>query len=628
MDNIKTMLNSINSPKDLKKIPVQDLPDLAKEMREEIVTVVSRNGGHLASSLGAVELAIALHYCFDMPRDKIVWDVGHQAYPHKLLTGRAKNFDTLRQLGGISGFPLRTESEYDIFTCGHSSTSISTVLGLASARDIKNEKWKAIAVIGDAALANGMAFEGLNHAGHLRKDMIIVLNDNELSISRSIGALSRYLNRILTNPVYNNVRRRMQVLVKRIPFFGFKAFNAAKKLEESLKSLLVPGAFFEELGFRYFGPINGHNTKELIATFKNVASLKEPIIVHVVTKKGKGYPAAENRPDVFHGIAPFEVATGEEKHKKESKNFTDVFSKKITDLARVNKKIVAITAAMPEGTGLSEFAKEFPNRFYDVGIAEEHAVAFGAGLAREGLKPIVAIYSTFLQRGYDQLIHDISLQNLPVVFCLDRAGLAGEDGPTHHGVFDIAYLRTIPNFVVMAPRDGLEFEKMLDLAVTLNQPVAIRYPKGSSESHVSPSSFEKLIPGKAEVLRKGKDIAIIAIGSMVSIAIKAADLLSSKGKEATVINARFIKPLDKETIGDVAKHIKNVVTLEEGVASGGFGSAVLELFEEEKINNIKIKRIGLPDHFITHGKREELFKEYHMTADEICNTIQKECFER
>ena len=628
MDNIKTMLNSINSPKDLKKIPVQDLPDLAKEMREEIVTVVSRNGGHLASSLGAVELAIALHYCFDMPRDKIVWDVGHQAYPHKLLTGRAKNFDTLRQLGGISGFPLRTESEYDIFTCGHSSTSISTVLGLASARDIKNEKWKAIAVIGDAALANGMAFEGLNHAGHLRKDMIIVLNDNELSISRSIGALSRYLNRILTNPVYNNVRRRMQVLVKRIPFFGFKAFNAAKKLEESLKSLLVPGAFFEELGFRYFGPINGHNTKELIATFKNVASLKEPIIVHVVTKKGKGYPAAENRPDVFHGIAPFEVATGEEKHKKESKNFTDVFSKKITDLARVNKKIVAITAAMPEGTGLSEFAKEFPNRFYDVGIAEEHAVAFGAGLAREGLKPIVAIYSTFLQRGYDQLIHDISLQNLPVVFCLDRAGLSGEDGPTHHGVFDIAYLRTIPNFVVMAPRDGLEFEKMLDLAVTLNQPVAIRYPKGSSESHVSPSSFEKLIPGKAEVLRKGKDIAIIAIGSMVSIAIKAADLLSSKGKEATVINARFIKPLDKETIGDVAKHIKNVVTLEEGVASGGFGSAVLELFEEEKINNIKIKRIGLPDHFITHGKREELFKEYHMTADEICNTIQKECFER
>ena len=628
MDNIKTMLSSINSPKDLKKIPIQDLPDLAKEIREKIVTVVSRNGGHLASSLGAVELAIALHYCFDMPRDKIVWDVGHQAYPHKLLTGRAKNFDTLRQLGGISGFPLRTESEYDIFTCGHSSTSISTVLGLASARDIKNEKWKAIAVIGDAALANGMAFEGLNHAGHLRKDMIIVLNDNELSISRSIGALSRYLNRILTNPVYNNVRRRMQVLVKRIPFFGFKAFNAAKKLEESLKSLLVPGAFFEELGFRYFGPINGHNTKELIATFKNVASLKEPIIVHVVTKKGKGYPAAENRPDVFHGIAPFEVATGEEKHKKESKNFTDVFSKKITDLARVNKKIVAITAAMPEGTGLSEFAKEFPNRFYDVGIAEEHAVAFGAGLAREGLKPIVAIYSTFLQRGYDQLIHDISLQNLPVVFCLDRAGLSGEDGPTHHGVFDIAYLRTIPNFVVMAPRDGLEFEKMLDLAVTLNQPVAIRYPKGSSESHVSPSSFEKLIPGKAEVLRKGKDIAIIAIGSMVSIAIKAADLLSSKGKEATVINARFIKPLDKETIGDVAKHIKNVVTLEEGVASGGFGSAVLELFEEEKINNIKIKRIGLPDHFITHGKREELFKEYHMTADEICNTIQKECFER
>ncbi|NQU95659.1 MAG: 1-deoxy-D-xylulose-5-phosphate synthase [Candidatus Omnitrophica bacterium] len=622
------LINKINSPDDLKEVPIKDLPLLAGEIREKIIDVVSKRGGHLASSLGAVELAISLHYCFNMPKDKIIWDVGHQAYPHKILTGRAKAFDTLRQLGGISGFPSRTESKYDTFTCGHSSTSISTALGLACARDLKNETWKAIAVIGDASLANGMALEGLNHAGHMKKDIIVILNDNELSISRSVGALSRHLNRILANPVYNKVRRQMQILVKRIPIFGFKTFRAARKLEESLKNLLIPGMFFEGLGFRYFGPINGHDINELITMFRNIASLREPIVVHVVTKKGKGYKFSEEKPSLFHGTPPFDAKSGKALAKEGPKSFTEIFSDRIVELARKDKRIVAITAAMPDGTGLAKFSREFPNRFFDVGIAEEHAVAFSAGLAHQGLRPIVAIYSTFLQRGYDQIIHDVSLQNLPVVFCLDRAGLAGEDGPTHHGVFDIAYLRHIPNLVVMAPRDGLELGAMLEFAVNLDSPVAIRYPKGSAQSHLSGSSFEKIELGKSQTLRKGRDIAIFAIGSMVSVAVKAADLLSADGIEATVVNARFVKPLDKEIIENLTKEIKKVVTLEEGVATGGFGSVVLEFFERENIENVKIERLGLPDQFIAHGKREELLKEYHLTADEICETIKNEFFEK
>lgn len=625
---MERILDKINSPDDLKKIPAEDLSRLAGEIREKIIDVVSKTGGHLASSLGAVELAIALHYTFDMPRDKILWDVGHQAYPHKILTGRAKSFETLRQLGGISGFPTRSESKYDIFTCGHSATSISQALGLACARDLKGESWKTIAVIGDASLASGMALEALNHAGHIRKDLIIVLNDNELSISRSVGAISKHLNRIMTNPGYNKVRRQMQIVVKRIPLFGFKAFRAAKKLEESLKNLLIPGMFFEGLGFRHFGPFDGHDIKGLIDTFKNVSSLKEPVIVHVLTKKGKGYKFAEENPSAFHGASPFNIMTGKTLEKKKERSFTQVFSDKIVELARKDKRIVAITAAMLEGTGLAKFAQEFPNRFFDVGIAEEHAVTFSAGLAHQGLKPVVAIYSTFLQRGYDQIIHDVSLQNLPVIFCLDRAGLVGEDGPTHHGIFDIAYLRNIPNFVVMAPRDGLELEAMLEFAVKLDKPVAIRYPRGTSLSHLSGSSFHKIELGRSELLREGKDIAIFAIGSMVSVAIEASNLLSSEGIEATVVNARFAKPLDKIAIKNVVGRVKKIVTLEEGIAASGFGSAVLECLERENLNDIKIKRIGLPDKFITYGKRQELLKEYHLTAGEICETIKKEFFEK
>ncbi len=625
---MERFLDRIKSPDDLKKIPIGDLPLLAKEIRKRIIDVVSKTGGHLASSLGAVELAISLHYCFDMPRDKIIWDVGHQSYPHKILTGRADTFDTLRQLGGISGFPSRGESEYDIFTCGHSATSISTALGLSCARDLKSEAWKVIAVIGDASLANGMALEALNHAGHLRKDLVVVLNDNELSISRSVGALARYLNRIMTNPLYNRVRRQMQILVKRIPVFGFKTFRTARKLEEALKNLLIPGMFFEGFGFRYFGPIDGHDINGLITTFRNLRALREPIIVHVITKKGKGYRFAEERPSFFHSVQPFEIDTGKLLDRKVTKSFTEIFSDKIVELARKDAKIVAITAAMPDGTGLSRFSQEFPNRFYDVGIAEGHAISFSAGLAQQGFKPIIAIYSTFLQRGYDQIMHDVSLQNLPVIFCIDRAGIVGEDGPTHHGVFDIAYLRHIPNLVIMAPRDGFELEAMLEVAVTLKRPVAIRYPKGDCQSHLSGSSFHKIELGKSELLREGNDIAIFAIGNMVSIAIKVADLLSPDGIQATVVNSRFVKPLDKDIIEDVTRRIKRVVTLEEGIARGGFGSAILEFFERENIKGVKVERIGLPDHFIAHGKREELLKEYHLTADEICETIKKEFFEK
>ncbi|MBN1353565.1 MAG: 1-deoxy-D-xylulose-5-phosphate synthase [Candidatus Omnitrophica bacterium] len=625
---MERILDRINSPRDLKNIPLEKLPVLADEIRKEIVETVSKNGGHLASSLGAVELAISLHYCFDMPRDKIIWDVGHQAYAHKLLTGRVKAFRTLRQLGGISGFPSSDESEYDIFTCGHSATSISQALGLACARDIKGEKCKTIAVIGDASLASGMALEALNHAGHLGKDLVVVLNDNELSISKSVGALSKYLNRIMINPIYNKVRRRMQILVKHIPLFGFKAFRAARKLEESLKNLLVPGILFEGFGFRYFGPIDGHDVNSLISTFKSIASFKEPIIIHAITKKGKGYKFAEENPYAFHGTSNFEITTGKPAENRETATFTDVFSRKIVDIARRDERIVAVTAAMPDGTGLSKFSSEFPNRFYDVGIAEEHAVSFSGGLAKSGLKPIIAIYSTFLQRGYDQIIHDISLQRLPVIFCIDRAGLVGEDGPTHHGAFDIAYLRHIPNLIVMAPRDGLELEAMLDFAVTIQKPVAIRYPKGSAASHISGASFHKVELGKSEILREGKDLAILAAGNMVSVALEAAGSLSDAGIETTVVNARFLKPLDKKMIENITSRVKRLVTLEEGVATGGFGSAVLEFLQLEKIGGIKVERIGLPDHFITYGKREELFKEYHMTADEICENIKKEFFEK
>ena len=610
------ILDTINSPKDLKKLPIDELPKLASEIRKEIISVTSKNGGHLAASLGAVELVISLHYVFDVPQDSILWDVGHQAYAHKLLTGRRERFKTLRQLGGISGFPNKNESNYDIFTVGHSGTSISSAVGLACARDLRGGNEKIIAVIGDASLASGMSFEALNYAGHVQKDLIVILNDNELSISRSIGALSKYLSRLTTSHMYNKIRTDMEKLVKRIPRFGFGAYRAARRLEEVVKNFLSPGMLFEELGFRYYGPISGHDISLLIHTLKNISTdIKGPVLLHVLTKKGKGYKFAEELPTKFHGIPPFEIESGEKLSSSGETSFTETFGKKIVELAERNKKIVAITAAMPDGTGLVDFANKFPDRFFDVGIAEQHAVTFGAAMARGGFKPIVAIYSTFLQRAYDQIIHDICLQDLGVVLCLDRAGVVGEDGPTHHGLFDIAYLRNMPRIVFMAPRDQEELEAMLEFSVQLNGPVAIRYPRGGvigKHDKLSPGSIKL---GKAEVLSEGKDLAIFAIGSSVYPSLEASRRLAGEGIKAGVINARFIKPLDEELILNVLRNTKKIVTVEEGIVEGGFGSAILELMEKENIKGVKVKRIGFPSEFIEHGGRVELLKKYNLTSE-------------
>ncbi|MFA5143245.1 MAG: 1-deoxy-D-xylulose-5-phosphate synthase [Candidatus Omnitrophota bacterium] len=617
------LIDSIRSPAGLRKLPIAELPKVADEMRAEMLRTVSRSGGHLASSMGSTELAIAIHYVFDTPKDVVLWDVGHQAYPHKMLTGRFGRFTTLRQLGGLSGFPNKDESpEYDPFTCGHSSTSISNALGMAVARDLKGEKNKVIAVIGDASLAGGMAFEALNHAGHMAKDLVVILNDNERSISKSVGALSRYLNRIITAPTYNKIRLDVERLVKRIPRFGFRAYRAARKLEEGLKNLLIPGIVFEEMGFRYFGPIDGHNIAQLITTFRNLVDLNEPILIHVITKKGKGYKFAEADPAAFHGTGPFDLETGKKRDAGTAVTFTQAFGDKIAEIAGRNPKVVGVTAAMLDGTGFGKFAAIFPERFFDVGIAEEHAIGLSAGLARGGFRPIISIYSTFLQRGYDQIIHDVCLQNLPVIFCVDRAGLVGEDGPTHHGLFDMAYLRNIPNLTLMAPATPEELKKMLEFALTVNGPVAIRYPKGSSSLGAHPPAVIK--EGRAETLRAGKDVAIIAIGSIAEMALETASLLSKRGFEATVVNARFVKPVDEELIAALCADIKRIVTMEEGVLEGGFGAGVLEFMERASIKGVKVRRIGLPTTFIEHGKRSELFSKYNLTPTAICDVIINE----
>jgi len=628
---MKRLLDRINSPADLKKIEQKDLPKLAEEIRQEIVDVVSETGGHLASSLGAVELAIAVHYVLDAPRDKVLWDIGHQAYAHKLLTGRRDAFKTLRQLGGISGFPNKDESEYDIFTVGHSSTAISSGFGLAIARDLRGTNEKIVVIIGDAALANGMAFEAMNHIGHLKKDVIIILNDNELSISKSVGALSKYLNSILVNPTYNRVRTDLEQLVKKIPKFGLSAYRAARRFEEGVKNLLVPGIFFEEMGFRYLGPIDGHNLDELINKLRNIINLKgRPILLHAITKKGKGYKFSEEYPSDFHGSAPFDKVSGRGRGAgKKVTTYTSAFSEKIVELAERRSDIVAVSAAMLQGTGLDEFAERFPARIFDVGIAEEHAVTFAAAMARGGLKPFIAIYSTFLQRAYDQIIHDVCLQNLGVVFCIDRAGLAGEDGMTHNGMFDISYLRHIPNMILAAPKDIEELKAMMELAANINKPFAIRYPRGGQlfglERDVLCSKIEL---GKSEILQEGKHLAIFALGSMVNVSIKAAELLSKGGIHATVVNARFVKPLDGELIENLTKKFKKFVTVEEGVISGGFGSAVLEFIDRENIKGVELKAIGLPDEFIEHGKREELIRKYNLTPEGIASVVAQELFDK
>lgn len=631
------LLDDINSPADLKKIGLDKLPVLADEIRQVIINTVASSGGHLASSLGAVELIIGLHYCLNAPEDIIIWDVGHQAYTHKLLTGRKERFHTLLKIGGLSGFPNRYESEYDMFTTGHGSTSISTALGIASARDLANKSYRVVAVIGDASLGGGMAFEALNHAGHLRKKLLVILNDNEMSISKSVGALSKYLNRIITAPAYNKIRKDVEALLRRVPRFGFRVIRAARRLEEGLKNLLIPGMLFEELGFRYFGPIDGNDITAVVNTVKNIIDMNEPVLLHVLTKKGKGYSLAERLPEKFHGISCFNVDTGEKIVTKKGDirsetSFTNTFANKIVDIAERHKDIVAITAAMSEGTGLDKFAGVFPHRFFDVGMAEQHAVGFAAGLARAGLKPVVAIYSTFLQRSYDQIFHDICLQCLNVIFMLDRAGLVGEDGPTHHGVFDMSYLKNIPNITVMAPRDEEELSKMFEWAVSYDKgAIAIRYPRGSSYQYC-PNEAMMLRPkadivlGKAELLKEGADITIFSIGYMSNIALEAAASLASEGISCEVINARFVKPIDIELLLKSILKTKRLVTLEEGVLSGGFGSAVLELIIDKVPEHTIIKNIGLPDKFIEHGDRQRLLDMYGLSAKKIQEAIKREFF--
>ncbi|MFH2138995.1 MAG: 1-deoxy-D-xylulose-5-phosphate synthase [Candidatus Omnitrophota bacterium] len=620
------IIERINSPQDLKQLTVPEMEQLAKEIRQFIIDTVSKTGGHLATNLGTVELTLALHYCLDMPKDSIIWDVGHQAYTHKIVTGRKERFSTLRQEGGLSGFPDINESPlYDLFTTGHSSTSISWALGLACARDMKSEeKGKIAVVIGDASLANGMAFEALNHTGHLKKNLMVIVNDNELSISPSVGGLSKYLNRIATSPVYNRIRHDVEKLLKRVPWFGFRTLRAAKHLELALKNLLVPGMLFEELGFRYFGPISGHDIPTMISTIKSVSELDEPVMIHLLTKKGRGYEHAENFPSKFHSSPKFEVASGLMSCTN-GKTYTEVFGERMAKIGKENKKVVAISAAMPGGTGLEEFSAQFPERFFDTGIAEEHAVGFAAGLARGGFIPVVAIYSTFLQRSFDQIIHDVCLQKLPIVFAIDRAGIVSDDGPTHNGIFDIAYLRLIPNMVVMAPSNKRELERMLDLAIHLKPPCAIRYPKDCVPDHSAKKeehNTKLMVLGKSKVLRTGKDAVILALGSMVYPVLQAAEMLEKEDIYVEVIDARFAKPLDEQMIQEKAKNFKVIFTVEDGVISGGFGSAVCE-YVQNNVDNPPVTRIlGLPDEFFAHGKRDALLHKFGLSSSGIADSIK------
>lgn len=617
------MLEKIKEPKDLKLLGIEELKILAEEIRKEIIDVVSRTGGHLSSNLGAVELTIALHYVFDAPQDKIIWDVGHQSYTHKILTGRRDKFKTLRQYKGLSGFPKREESIHDVFDSGHSSTSISVALGIASARDLKNENYKVVAVIGDGALGSGVALEGLNQAGELKKDLIVVLNDNEMSISKNVGGIAHYLNKLITLPEYNKLRQEIRELIKNIPLIGSRMVEMGEKLDEGLKGMIVPGTLFEEMGLRYFGPIDGHNIGELIDIFKKVKEIKEPRLIHIVTKKGKGYKFAEENSSFFHSAPPFNPDTGTPLNSSVlAPSFTKVFGNTLLEIAQEDNKIVAITAAMSIGTGLEDFAEKFPERFFDAGIAEEYAIVFAGGLALQGLKPVVAIYSTFLQRAYDQVLHDICLQNLPVVIVIGHAGIVGEDGPTHHGSFDISYLRHIPNLVLMAPKDEGELRCMLKTACAHSGPVAIRYPKSPIKG-VKLAQINKIEIGKAEVLKEGKDLVIIAIGSMVHPSFEAAEILEKEGLDAGIVNARFIKPLDRNLILNFGKKISKIVTVEENSLEGGFGSAVLEFLEKENLSGkVVLKRIGLPDKFIEHGAREILLKECGLDAQGIAKTIR------
>ena len=626
------ILEKISSPTDLHSLTVEQLKILAEEIRNLIVDTVSKTGGHLASSLGAVELTIALFSVFDLDRpkdpDQIVWDVGHQAYAHKILTGRREKFSTLRQLNGISGFPRRAESKYDAFGVGHASTSISSALGLCLAKRLQKKIGRVIAVVGDGALTGGESYEALNHAGDLNANLIVILNDNEMSIAKNVGAVSETLSKFRITPRYQRAKKDLERWVRSIPRIGDEVWRTANTIKNGMRlALLPPGALFEILGFKYIGPIDGHDISQLQEIFSMIKDLDGPILIHVHTKKGKGFFPAERSPENFHGVGKFDCETGEIlKQPSTSKTFTQIFSETIIDCAEKNPEVVAITAAMPSGTGLAKFAERFPDRFFDVGIAEEHAVTLAAGLAAGGLHPVVAIYSTFMQRGFDQIIHDVCLQNLPVVFCLDRAGIVGEDGATHHGAFDLSFLREIPNMNVLAPKDGDELRMMLQSAIERRAPVAIRYPKGSADKNFR--SEEKIHWGRSEIIYESEvesdnQLAIFAIGSMVKNAVDAAKILESKNFNVTVINMRFLKPLDHEMIQQQASSTKKLVTVEENILSGGFGSLVAETLDDLKISRT-VLRIGIPDEFISHGTRDQLLDLVGLTPEKIAQRILEE----
>lgn len=619
-------LNKIDSPADLKKLKIEELEKLASEIRQEIIETVSKTGGHLAPSLGVVELTIALHYVFDAPKDKIIWDVGHQAYAHKLITNRRDRFRTLRTYEGVSGFPKREESPYDTFDTGHSSTSISAGLGITTAKALKNESARVVSVIGDGSLTGGMAFEGLNQTGHTEKNLTVVLNDNAMSIAPNVGALSSFVSRKLTGRRVVQFRREIVERLKAIPGVGDNILNLARKGQDSILSFFTPGMLFEAFKFRYIGPIQGHRIDLLIETFKNTLHLEGPVLIHVLTKKGKGYEPAEKDPAHFHGVGCFEISTGTppETCGDQPPSYTEVFGDTMVDLAKTNERLYAITAAMPEGTGLNRFSELYPERFLDVGIAEQHAVTFAAGLATEGLRPVVAIYSTFLQRAFDQIIHDVCLPDLPVVFCLDRGGLVGEDGPTHHGHFDITYLRSLPNMTLMAPKDENEFRHMLYTALKQSGPVAIRYPRGRGVGVPMDENYREIPMGEAEFLRDGSELLILALGSMVKPSLDAAELLEKEGLSVGVVNCRFVKPLDKR-LSEAAGKAGRILTVEENICQGGFGSAVLELLNEAGIRNVLVRRLGLPDKFIEHGPAPFLRGKYGLDQAGILKEARDLC---
>ncbi len=612
-------LSRICGPSDLHSLAVPELQALADEIREVILSCVSEVGGHLAASLGAVELTVALHSVLESPRDKIIWDVGHQAYAHKIITGRAECFNTIRQYGGLSGFPCRRESEHDVVGTGHASTSVSYGLGLVEAAKLSGRSdGHVVCVLGDGALTGGVAFEALNQAGQLRTPLVVVLNDNQMSIKPNVGGFQLYLNRFRLDPGLTRLREDMERTIARIPAIGARAYSLGRDVKESMKAFLGPGLIFEELGFAYIGVVNGHDIGALREAMRQAMETQRPVLVHVRTVKGRGYEPAEERPAEYHGTGPFDLSNGERKASPLGTTYTEAFGRALVREASADSRIVAITAAMTEGTGLGAFEREFPNRLYDVGIAEQHAVVFAAGLALAGMRPVVAIYSTFMQRAFDMLVQDIALQHIPVVFALDRAGLVGDDGPTHHGVFDLSYLRLIPDLVVMAPSSHAQLQHMLHTALRHDGPVALRYPRGLAAVFDEPTKLKSIALGTAEVLREGREVALIGVGTGVGIALGTAELLSAAGVQATVVDARFVKPLDTALLDELAATHARIVTIEENVLCGGFGSAVAEHLAD---SDVRVRRFGLPDQFVAHGDRERLLADLGLTPEAVAAAV-------